>query len=101
MVRRQVQGSLGSSVAVASGVILTLATLLCLLFPEVVLQLLDVLYTPIDQRLGLSNSVPESRGFLVGTSLGMIASGPAIVFVFVFGYIHSRFSLEIVRREDP
>jgi hypothetical protein len=87
------------STAVASGAILALGALSCLLFPEVVLRLLDVLYTPIDQWIGVSSSSPESRGFLIGALLGLLMSGPPIFLSFVLGYIHSRFRLEITRRE--
>ena len=66
LVRRRVRGSFVGSTAVASGAILAVGALSCLLFPEVVLQLLDVLYTPIDQWIGVSSSSPESRGFLIG-----------------------------------
>jgi hypothetical protein len=99
LVRRRVQGSFVVSTAVASGAILALGALSCLLFPEVVLQLLDVLYTPIDQWIGVSSSSPESRGFLIGALLGLLMSGPPIFLSFVLGYIHSRFRLEITRRE--
>ncbi len=98
LVRRQVPGSFMGSVAVASGAILALGTLSSLLFPEVVLQLLDVLYTPVDPRIGVSTSSPESRGFLMGTLLGLVTSGLPILLTFVLGYIHSRFRLEITRR---
>ncbi len=100
LVRREVRVSFIGSVAAASGTILVLGTLSCLLFPEVVLQLLDVLYTPIDQRIGISTSSPENRSFPMGTLLGLVASGLPMFLTFVLGYLHSRFRLEITRRED-
>jgi hypothetical protein len=65
LVRRQVRGSLVGSTAAWSGTILALGTLASLLFPEVVLQMLDVLYRPVDQWIGVSSSSPETRGFLI------------------------------------
>jgi hypothetical protein len=40
---------------------------------------------------------PETRGFLIGTLLVMIISGPLILLAIVLGHIHSRFRLEITR----
>jgi hypothetical protein len=97
LVRRRVRGSFVG--AVASGAILALGTLACLLVPEVVLQMLDVPYTSIDHWIGVSSSSRETRGFLIGALLGMLMSGPPIFLTFVLGYFHSRFRLEIMRRE--
>jgi hypothetical protein len=99
LVRRRVRGSFVGAVAVASGAILALGTLACLLVPEVVLQMLDVPYTSIDHWIGVSSSSRETRGFLIGALLGMLMSGPPIFLTFVLGYFHSRFRLEIMRRE--
>jgi hypothetical protein len=99
LVRRQERGSLMGSTAAWSGAILALGTLASLLFPEVVLQVLDALYRPVDQWIGVSSASPETRGFLIGASLGMLMSGAPIFSAIVLGYIHSRFRLEITRRE--
>lgn len=99
LVRREVRRSLVDSVATWSGAILILGTTSCLLFHEVVLGTLDLLYTPVYDLIKVSESTPETRGFLIGASLGLIMSGPPILFAFLLGYIHSRFRLEITRRE--
>ncbi len=99
LVRRRARKNMVDSAAMVSGAILVLGVTSCLLFTEVVLQLLDVLNTPVDQWIGVSSSSPETRGFLIGASLGMLMSGPLIFLTIVLGYIHSRFRLEITRRE--
>ncbi len=99
LVRRPVRKNIADSAAMVSGAILVLGTASCLLFHEVVLQLLDVLYTPLDQWIGVSSSSSETPGFLIGALLGMLMSGPPILLTFVLGYIHSRFRFEITRRE--
>jgi hypothetical protein len=98
LVRRQVRRSIVDSVAMSSGAILVLGTLLCFLFPEVVLQLVELLFSPVDEWIGASKSSPETRGFFIGALLGML-SGPLILITLVLGYIHSRLRLEITRRE--
>jgi hypothetical protein len=99
LVRRTVRKHLVDSAATVSGVILGLGMTACLLFPEVVLPLIEVLFSPFDPWAGTTQSSPESRGFFIGASLGMILSGPAIALSIVFSFIHSRFRLEITRRE--
>jgi hypothetical protein len=98
LVRREVSKSIVDSAAVVSGTVLALATLSCLLFPEIILQMLERLYTPFDAWVGVSTSSPESRAFLVGALLSLIVSGPPILVTLVLGFIHSRYRLEIVRR---
>jgi hypothetical protein len=80
-----------------SGAILILGTTSCLLFPEVVLQLADLLLSSL--WIKVSETSPETRGFLIGALLGLLISGPPIFLTFILGYIHSRFRLEITRRE--
>jgi hypothetical protein len=99
LVRRSVRKNIVDSAAMASGAILVLGTTSCLLFPEVVLQLVDLLFSPFDQWIKVSESSPETRGFLIGALLGLLMSGPPIFLTLVLGYIHSRFRLEITRRE--
>jgi hypothetical protein len=99
LVRRTVRKDIIDSAATMSGAILVLGTTSCLLFPEVVLQLADLLFSPLDQWLKVSETSPETRGFLIGASLGLLMSGPPIFLTFILGYIHSRFRLEITRRE--
>jgi hypothetical protein len=98
LVRRQVRKSVVDSVAVVSGAILASGTLLCLLFPEVVVQLLELLFLPLEQWIGVSRSSPEMRGPLSGALLGVLMSGPLICLMLVLGLVHSRFRLEITRR---
>jgi hypothetical protein len=99
LVRRQVHRSLVDSVATLSGAILVLGTMSCLLFPEVVLLLVDLLFSPLDRWIGVSKSSPETRGFLAGTLLVMLISGPLILLTFVLSYPYSRYRLQIMRRE--
>ena len=99
LVRRRVRKNMVDSAAMVSGAILVLGTTSCLLFPEVVLQLIEPLFLPFDQWIKVSGSSPETRGFLIGTLLVMLISGPLILLTFVLGYIHSRYRLEITRRE--
>jgi hypothetical protein len=99
LVRRPVRKNIIDSAATMSGAILVLGTTSCLLFPEVVLQLADLLFSPLDQWMKVSETSPETRGFLIGASLGLLMSGPPIFLTFILGYIHSRFRLEITRRE--
>jgi hypothetical protein len=99
LVRRRVQKNIVDSAAMVSGAILVLGTMLCVLFPEVVVLLVELLFSPVDQWTGATQSSPETRGFLIGASLGMLISGPATSLTLVIGYIYSRFRLEITRRE--
>jgi hypothetical protein len=100
LVRRSMPKSIADSAAIASGAILVLGTALCLLFHEVVLQLIELLSSPFDLWNKMSNSPPETRGFLIGALLGLLMSGPPIILTFILGYLHSRFRFEIRRRED-
>ena len=99
LVRRTRAKNIVDSAAMVSGAILVLGTTSCLLFPEVVLHLVDLLFSPLNQWIVGSESSPETRGFLVGGLLGLLMSGPPIFLTFVLGYIHSLFRLEIKRRE--
>jgi hypothetical protein len=99
LVRRTVRKNIVDSAAMMSGAILILCTTSCLLFPEVVLQLVELLFFPFNQWIKVSASSPETRGFLIGALLGLLTSGPPILLAFVLGYIHSQFRLEITRRE--
>jgi hypothetical protein len=63
------------------------------------LQLADRLFSPLNQWMKLSQTSPETRGFLIGALLGLLMSGPPIFLTLILGYIHSRFGLEITRRE--
>src|SRR4051812_36450375 len=99
LARRRVRNNMVDSAAMVSGAILVLGTTSCLLFPEVILQLLEPLFSPFDRWIKVSGSSPETRGFLIGTLLVMVISGPLILLTFVLGYIHSRYRLEITRRE--
>jgi hypothetical protein len=98
LVRRMMQQNMVDSAAMVSGAILVLGTTSCLLFSEVMFHLLELLF-PSHLWTEVSNSSPETRGFLIGTLLGLLMSGPPIFLTFVLGYIHSRFRLEITRRE--
>jgi hypothetical protein len=100
LVRRMiVRRNIVDSAAMVSGAILVLGATSCLLFFEVVLQLIDLPFSSLLQWIEVSKSSPETRGFLIGTLLGLIMSGPPIFLTFVIGYIYSRFRLEITRRE--
>src|SRR4051812_35516339 len=99
LVRREIRKNMVDSAAMVSGAILVLGMTSCLLFHEVVLQLLEPLFSPFDGWIKVSGTSPETRGFLIGASLVMLISGPLILFTFILGYIHSRFRLEITRRE--
>jgi hypothetical protein len=94
-----VRRNIVDSAAMVSGAILVLGTTSCLLFFEVVLQLVDLPFSSLLQWIEVSKSSPETRGFLIGTLLGLLMSGPPIFLTFVIGYIDSRFRLEITRRE--
>jgi hypothetical protein len=98
LVRRQPRKRFVNSAAVVSGTILALGTLLCVFFPVAVLQLLELLFSPLLRSSELSNSTPEIRGFLIGALLGVLMSGPPICLTLVFGLLHSSFRLEITRR---
>jgi hypothetical protein len=98
LARREVRKSVVDSVAMMSGAILVMGTTMCLLFPEVALQPVELLYPWFDRRVGLSKSTPETRGFLIAALLGMVLSGPPIFLALVLGSFHSRFKLEITRR---
>jgi hypothetical protein len=98
LVRRTVRKNIADSAAMVSGAILVLGTALCLLFHEVVLQLIELLFSPFNLWVKVSESSLETRGFLIGGLLGLLMSGPPIFFTIVLGYIHSRFRLEITRR---
>jgi hypothetical protein len=100
LVRRSMPKSIADSVAIASGAILVLGSASSLLFHEVVLQLIELLLSPSDLWNKMSNSSPETRGFLIGAVLGLLMSGPPIILTFILGYLHSRFRFEIRRRED-
>jgi hypothetical protein len=63
------------------------------------LHLVEPLFSPVDLWIGVSKSSPETRSFLIGTLLAMLISGPLILITFVLGFIHSRYRLEITRRE--
>ena len=99
LVRRDARKSFVDSMATVSGPILILGMASCLLFPEVVLQTLDPVFTPFDQRFKVTEYPPEMRGFLIGSLLGLLVSGPPILFALGLGYIHSRFRVEITRQE--
>jgi hypothetical protein len=99
LVRRSVRKTIVDSAAMVSGAILVLGTTSCLLFPEVVLQLVELLFSPFDPWIKVSESSPETRGLLIGAFLGLLMSGPPIFLTFVLGYIHSRFRVEITWRE--
>jgi hypothetical protein len=98
LVRRQERKSIVDSAAAVGGVILASGTLLCLLFSEVVIQLIELLFSPLGLWIEVSKSSPEMRGFLIGALLGVLISGPPICLTLVFGLFHSRFRLEISRR---
>jgi hypothetical protein len=100
LVRREIRESIVDSAAMVSGAILVVSTTSCLMFPEVVLELIDLLYSPLDRRIGVTESSPETRGFLIGTLLGTLISGPPIFLTIVLSNFHSRFKLEITRREN-
>jgi hypothetical protein len=99
LVRREMRKNVVDSVAIVSGAILVSGTILCVLFPELILQLIEGLVSPFDQWIKMFESSPESRGFVIGVLLVMDISGPLILLTLVLGYIHSRFRLEITRRE--
>jgi hypothetical protein len=99
LVRRSVRKNPVDSAAMVSGAILVLGTTSCLLFPEVVLQLVESKFSPFEQWFKVSEISPEMRGCLIGALLGLLISGPLIFLTFVLGYIHSRFRIEITRRE--
>jgi hypothetical protein len=99
LVRRQVRRDIADSTAMVSGAIVDIVTLLCVLFPEIVLRLPEPLFSLLDQWFGVSNPAPETRSFLMGTELAMLISGPLIALTFVLGCVCSRFRLEITRRE--
>jgi hypothetical protein len=99
LVRREMRKNIVDTVAMVSGAILVLGTMSCLLFPEAILQLADLLLSPFHEWIKMSESGPETRGFVLGTLLVMVISGPLTLLTFVFGYIHSRYRLEIARRE--
>lgn len=98
LVRRPVPGRTIDSIAVVSGAVLALGMLGCLLFPEVVLYLLDFLFSPFEKWIGVSSSAPETRGLLIGALLGAIVSGPSILLTLVLGFVHSRYTLEVTRQ---
>jgi hypothetical protein len=98
LVRRRERKDIVDSTAMVSGAILVLGATSCLLFHEVVLQLVELLFSPFDQWIKVTEASPETRGFLIGAFLGLFMSGPPIFLTFVLGYIHSRFRLEITRR---
>jgi hypothetical protein len=99
LVRWETRKNIVDSVAMVSGAILVLGTTSCLLFPEVILQLADLPFSLLLQWIKVSESSLETRGFLIGTLLIIVLSGPLIFLTFVLGYIHSRFRFEITRRE--
>ncbi|SIN68336.1 hypothetical protein SAMN05444166_0080 [Singulisphaera sp. GP187] len=100
LVRRHVRKRFVDSAAVVSGAILALGALLCLFFPDAVLKLLELLFSPLLQSSELSKSPPEIRGIRIGGLLGAIMSGPMICVTLIFSLIHSRFRLEITRRGE-
>jgi hypothetical protein len=99
LVRRTVRKNIIDSAAMVSGAILVLGTASCLLFHEVVLELVQLPFSPVDHWIKVSESSPETRCFVIGAFLGLLMSGPPILLTFVLGYLHSRFKLEITRRE--
>ena len=99
LVRRTVARSLVDSIATLSGVILVLGATFCLLFFEIILGLVELGFSPFDQWIKVSESSPDTRGFLIGALLWLLLSGPPIFLTFILGFIHSRFKLEIARRE--
>ena len=99
LVRRTVRKNIIDSAAMVSGAILVPGTASCLLFHEIVLELVQLPFSPIDHWIRVSESSPETRGFVIGAFLGLFMSGPPILVTFVLGYLHSRFKLEITRRE--
>jgi hypothetical protein len=99
LLRREMRKNMVDSAAMVSGAILGVSTMSCLLFPEVILKLMEPLFSPFDQWIKVSGSSPETRGFLIGTLLVMVMSGPLFLLTFVLSYIHSRYRLEITRRE--
>jgi hypothetical protein len=99
LIRRTVRKNIVDSAAMVSGAILVLGMTSCLLFPEIVLQVVELLLSPFEQWIKVSESSPETRSFLIGTLLVMVISGPLIFLTLILGYIHSRFRLEITRRE--
>ncbi len=64
LVRRTVRKYLVDSAAMVSGAILVLGAMSCLLFPEVALLTADLLFVPVDQWTGASQSSPETRRVL-------------------------------------
>lgn len=100
LVRRELRKNIVDSAAMVSGTTLVLGTMSCLLFPEVIMQLVDRLFSPFDQWIKMSELSPETRGFVLGTLLVMGISAPLILLTFVLGHIHSRYRLEITRREN-
>ena len=60
LVRRTSAKNIVDSAAMVSGAILVLGTTSCLLFPEVVLQLVDLLFSPLNQWIVGSESSPET-----------------------------------------
>lgn len=100
LIRRQTRKRFADSIAVMSGAILASKTLLCLFFPVAVLQLFGALFSPLFQWLEVESLAPEIRGFLIGTLLGALMSGPVICFTLAFGLLHSRFRIEITRRGE-
>ena len=59
LVRRTVRKNIIDSAAIVSGAILVLGTASCLLFPEVVLQLVNLLFSPVDQWIRYRNHRPN------------------------------------------
>jgi hypothetical protein len=99
LVRRQARKNIIDSAAMVSGAILVLGTMSCLLFHEVVLELVQLPFSPVERWIRISQPSLETRGFVIGAFLGLFMSGPPILFTVVLGYLHSRFKLEITRRE--
>ena len=99
LVRRTVRKNIIDSAAMVSGAILALGTASCLLFHEVVLELIQLPFSRLDHWIKVSESSPETRGFVIGAFLGLLMSGPPILVTFVLGFLHGRFKLEITRRE--
>ena len=99
-VRRPVPKNIVDAAAMVSGAILAVATALCLLFHEVVLALVQLPLSPVEIWIKRSDPSPNTRGLVIGASLGLLLSGPPILLTLVLGYLHSRFQLEITRRQD-
>ena len=100
LMRREGRGGFTGAFALAAAVMLAVSTFLCFAATQLLLELVEALFTPFSKWFESLAPFDHAASFLAGVLLCALMSGPLLVVAVVFAFVMSRFRLVITRRTD-